>query len=232
MLRDSLPGLYLCANISKCTSEWLSFPRPSAARRPRSDRRASRGRVPKVSLHTGVKGQFGLGTGRAMGKALRVIALKMPFLGRPWRKKRKVLLQTVPATPPEPHMSFWRPPVHNVPGLERNWYESVYRSHAAFCGCGDFINHINNLATSLGRPPQPRPPGAPQPPPIRPLPALPAPEDPQPRRHNRTENQPWPGDGGGEGAAGDPVAAGEQEGGDEYGPEDVDQLLDMLDDAE
>lgn len=33
--------------------------------------RASRGRVPEVSLHTEVKGQFGLGTGRAMGKALK-----------------------------------------------------------------------------------------------------------------------------------------------------------------
>ena len=33
--------------------------------------RASRGRVPEVSLHTAVKGQFGLGTGRAMGKALK-----------------------------------------------------------------------------------------------------------------------------------------------------------------
>ncbi len=32
---------------------------------------ASRGRVPEVSLHTAVKGQFGLGTGRAMGKALK-----------------------------------------------------------------------------------------------------------------------------------------------------------------
>jgi hypothetical protein len=27
--------------------------------------------VPEVSLHTAVKGQFGLGTGRAMGKALK-----------------------------------------------------------------------------------------------------------------------------------------------------------------
>ncbi len=32
--------------------------------------------MPKVSLHTGVKGQFGLGTGRAMGKALKAIVLK------------------------------------------------------------------------------------------------------------------------------------------------------------
>lgn len=33
--------------------------------------RASRGRVPEVSLHTAVKGQFGHGTGRAMGKILK-----------------------------------------------------------------------------------------------------------------------------------------------------------------
>ena len=58
-------------NISSCTSEWLSFPRPSAARSRRRSDRASRGRVPEVSLHTAVKGQFGLGTGRAMGKALK-----------------------------------------------------------------------------------------------------------------------------------------------------------------
>ncbi len=30
--------------------------------------RASRGRVPEVSLHTAVKGQFGHGTGRAYGQ--------------------------------------------------------------------------------------------------------------------------------------------------------------------
>lgn len=35
--------------------------------------------MPKVSLHTGVKGQFGLGTGRAMGKALKAIILKNVF---------------------------------------------------------------------------------------------------------------------------------------------------------
>ncbi len=70
-LRRQLPGAELHPNISNCTSEWLSFPRPSAAREPRRGSRASRGRVPEVSLHTAVKGQFGLGTGRAMGKALK-----------------------------------------------------------------------------------------------------------------------------------------------------------------
>ena len=67
----ALPGHGLRDNIKRCTSEWLSFPRPSAAAAPRRVISASRGRVPEVSLHTAVKGQFGLGTGRAMGKALK-----------------------------------------------------------------------------------------------------------------------------------------------------------------
>ncbi len=71
MLCRALPGRGLRPDITSCTSEWLSFPRPSAASEPRRDSRASRGRVPKVSLHTAVKGQFGHGTGRALGKCLK-----------------------------------------------------------------------------------------------------------------------------------------------------------------
>lgn len=41
--------------------------------------------MPKVSLHTEVKGQFGLGTGRAMGKALKAIILKNVY----WQELQK-----------------------------------------------------------------------------------------------------------------------------------------------
>ena len=44
---------------------------PVRGEEPRQGIRTSRGRVPEVSLHTAVKGQFGLGTGRALGKALK-----------------------------------------------------------------------------------------------------------------------------------------------------------------
>ncbi len=48
------------------------FFRPSAARaRAKRAIERPRGRVPEVSLHTAVKGQFGHGTGRAMGKILK-----------------------------------------------------------------------------------------------------------------------------------------------------------------
>ena len=47
------------------------FSTPVRGEEPRQGIRTSRGRVPEVSLHTEVKGQFGLGTGRALGKALK-----------------------------------------------------------------------------------------------------------------------------------------------------------------
>lgn len=157
------------------------------------------------------------------------------FLGRPWRKKRRLLLQPLPVaetTPPLP-MSYWRPPTRNVPGQEQGWYDSVFSSHNAFCGCGDPVGHINNLATRLGRSGRSRHPASPDtPPPVRPLRALPAPEPPvPPRRHTATENQPWPGTGGegGRGGDGDGGAAG---GGDDLGSDAVEELLDLLDDPE
>ena len=155
-----------------------------------------------MSLHTGVKGQFGLGTGRAMGKALK----KAMFLGKLYRKKRRLPLCPL-HTPQKARRimsSLWRPSVHNVRGQQRQWYESCFRSHAAICGCGDFIRHLCDLANDFGRPPTtPRPPAPP--PPVRPLPALPAPPDPSGSRAA------WPtggGDGedelrGGGGGAGD-----------------------------
>lgn len=120
------------------------------------------------------------------------------FLGRPWRKKRKVLLQTVRASQEGRRLLvMWQPPAHNVPGIERNWYESCFRSHAAVCGCGDFVGHINHLAATLGRPPRPPPPGGPRTPQVRNLPALPAPQG------EPGDRAPWPGAGGLAGVGGE-----------------------------
>lgn len=158
------------------------------------------------------------------------------FFGRPYRQKRKVLLQTVPATPSQPPMSsVWRPPVHNVPGIEKNWYESCWRSHASMCGCGDFINHLNTLANSLGRPPVGGFPPGQGPSRVRALPAPPAPDSPEPtpRRHSRTENPTWRGGDSGEDAAAGPSGAGggaDDEGDLDQG--DVAELLELLDDPE
>lgn len=156
------------------------------------------------------------------------------FLGKLYRKKRKVLLhqlRTPEKTPPA--MSYWRPPTRNVPGQEQGWYDAIFSSHNAFCGCGDPIGHANNLAARFGRSGRSRHPATPDtPPPIRPLPALPAPDPPAPpRRHARTENQAWGGSGGagGDRGDGDGGAAG---GGDDLGSDAVEELLDLLDDPE
>ena len=176
--------------------------------------------MPKVSLHTAVKGQFGLGTGRAMGKALKVFILKM-FIGRHYRKKRKVLLPVVPTPPKKPPMS-WRPPVHDAPGIERNWYESCYRSHASSCGCGNFIAHLLILADRHGFAGGPAPPGGPRPGAIRALPA------PDPERANPAAQPPWPGDAGAAGAGG-PAAAGDGAAADDDLPAaDIADLLDAV----
>lgn len=148
------------------------------------------------------------------------------FLGRPWRKKRKVPLLAVRATPPPQPMSHWRPPVHNVPGQERQYYEGCFRMHAAFCGCGDFINHLNSLASRIGSPGNGQPPRPDPPPRLR---ALPAPSSSSTPTDSR--QAPWRGDGGGDDAPGGGAAAGGPDDG-ELGPEDVDELLELIDDAE
>ncbi len=223
MLCRTLPGRSICPDISKCTSEWLSFPRPSAAAAPRRVIPASRGRVPEVSLHTEVKGQFGLGTGRAMGKALRVFILKMHF-SRISRSKRKVLLPALPAPPPPRQLLMWQPPIQNATELERHWFESVWRSHASFCGCGDCIGHLQHLAANLGRPPAPQPPREQHPPAVRALPALPAPPGGSGNRAS------WPGASGGADGDGD---AGDR-GGADGGPAELadEDLLDAFELAE
>lgn len=150
----------------------------------------------------------------------------MFFCGRHYRKKRLLPLRYVPVAPKKPPAMSWRPPAHNVEGQEGLWYRSVFQSHGAFCGCGDFVGHLNRLAERLGRPQPPRPPGGPPGPAIRVLPALP-PAEGSPRRHNRTENQPC---GGGDADFGDHRDAGD--GGaaaDDLSPADVEDLLDWLD---
>ena len=174
-----------------------------------------------MSLHTGVKGQFGLGTGRAMGKALRVFALKMRFsrIYRTPQPKGALSLSPVPATAAKRAQGdmSWRPPVHDGAGIERQFFESCFRSHSGCCGCGNFVAHLNLLAARYGFTGGPAPPGGPGalPPLRRALPAPPAPE-PNPE-------QPWRGAGGGRDGADDRGAGGD--GGENYAPEDLDALF-------
>lgn len=148
------------------------------------------------------------------------------FLGRAWRKKRQVLLSGVRATKACWRAMTWRPPVHNAPGIDRNWYESVSRSHAACCGCGNFLLHLNTLADRYGFTPGPSPPGGPGPRPPAQL-----------RRQNATENPgsgpralPWRGDGGEDGGPGPEGGdGGSGDAADAYREEDLDALFAAVD---
>lgn len=153
------------------------------------------------------------------------------------RAKRKLLLLRLPAAKKEPTaMSRWCPPVHGVNGREHQWYECCYRAHAAFCGCGNFIDHLVALGDRYGFRPGPRAPGAPgvggpDVPPRRALPAPPAaaPEPQQGNNNNNREVQRWPGDGGDDAGEGGSGAYGE----DAALPEDdLDGLLAAIDDEE
>nr|CAF05719.1 hypothetical protein [Torque teno virus]CAF05725.1 hypothetical protein [Torque teno virus]CAF05775.1 hypothetical protein [Torque teno virus] len=142
------------------------------------------------------------------------------------KKERPLPLRYVCGLPPSrPDPMSWRPPAHDVPGQEGLWYRSVFTSHGAFCGCGDFVGHLQRLSERLGRPQPPRPPGGPPGPAVRALPALPPPE-PEPRRHVQREN---PGCGGGDAADGGPHGEGGDGDDADLGPEDLDELLDVLD---
>nr|ABD34295.1 ORF2 [Torque teno virus]ABD34297.1 ORF2 [Torque teno virus]ABD34303.1 ORF2 [Torque teno virus] len=147
------------------------------------------------------------------------------------RKKRKVLLLCVPAAKKKPTaMSFWRPPVHNVTGIQRLWYESFHRGHAAFCGCGDPILHITSLAETYGHPTGPRPSGSsgidPTPPIRR---ARPAPAAPEPSQVDSRPALPWHGDGGSDGGAGGSASGGPVA---DFADDGLDQLVADLDDEE
>nr|UTQ78861.1 ORF2 [Torque teno virus] len=88
------------------------------------------------------------------------------FLGKLYRKKRKLLLLPVrPAPTPSSMSSTWRVPRGDVASRERHWYLSVRDSHDAFCGCRDPVFHLSRLAARFnnqGSPPPPpgRPPDA------------------------------------------------------------------------
>lgn len=119
----------------------------------------------------------------------------------------------------------WRPPAHSVPGREGQFYAATFHAHAAFCGCGDFIEHLNSIHPRfLGA-------GGPPPPPPALRRALPAPEGPGGPPQHAPPNPPPEGDhqpprrGGGAGGAGDGQAAGDGDAAEEYGPEDLDLLF-------
>lgn len=68
------------------------------------------------------------------------------FLGKLYRKKRKLLLCSLrTATKALTFSMSWSRPIHNVTALERNWYQCVIHSHAAYCGCGDPGAHFAAL---------------------------------------------------------------------------------------
>nr|UTS84092.1 ORF2 [Torque teno virus] len=120
----------------------------------------------------------------------------------------------------------WRPPAHDIPGRESQFFAATFHMHASFCGCGDFLGHLTSISVrfpAAGPPPPPglRPPRPPAPagpggPPGH-FPALPAPpaepDNPAPRR------------GGGE----DGAVAGAQDAGhgeaDAYAAEDLEELF-------
>lgn len=151
------------------------------------------------------------------------------FLGKLYRKKRRLSLSRVHPYSQKPLvMTHWLPPTQNVPTREEDWARGVYYSHRAFCGCNDPIRHLASLAATLGLQPETTSPGNPgsssTPASLRPFRALPAPPaTPRP--------QPCGGRGGGDGRGdrrgdgGDGAGADLQEG-------DVQELLDILDDAE
>lgn len=149
------------------------------------------------------------------------------FIGRNYRKKRKVPLLLVQPIQKKQHtMSDWIPPTQNVPSREEDWFRGVYCTHRAFCGCNDPPRHLAALSAAFGFQPAPTPRGGPgpstTPPVVRGLRALP----PVPTRQQPCGGPGGETDGGDQREGGDGGAAGE------LPPEDVEELLDLLDDAE
>lgn len=137
-------------------------------------------------------------------------------------------LQNLPRAPKKRPASAmtWRPPVHNPDGIQRNFYECVFRAHASCCGCGDLVGHITLLADRYGTAPRPPAPGAPRPQLRRQL-ALPA----APANPDANPGEPWRGgdgaDDGPGGAGGGGVVADA-----EYQQEELDDLFAALDENE
>jgi len=144
------------------------------------------------------------------------------------KQKRKVsLLPLRTAEKKQSAMSRWCPPTQNATNCEEDWFRAIHTSHRAFCGCGDPILHLSNLAAQLGYQPGPSPRGSPGEritPPLRPLRALPAaPTTPRPRPCGGT---------GGRGAGGDRADDGGDSAAADQPQEDVEDLLRVLEDAE
>lgn len=151
------------------------------------------------------------------------------FLGKLYRKKRLLLLPSVPASKKKPPaMSDWIPPTQNVTDREGDWFRSVYCSHKCFCGCGDPVRHLASIAAAVGYQP---PPGSRQapgpsgtPPLVRGLRALPA-------APSGSSNPPCGGIAG-RGTGGDRSDAGGPSAGDDPYDGDAEELLAALEDAE
>ncbi|QXM18813.1 MAG: ORF2 [Torque teno virus AZ6_5] len=88
----------------------------------------------------------------------------------------------------------WSPPTANLQGRENSWLQSVFLSHATFCGCPDPVGHLHRVYTrqQSGGPSPPRTPTG--------APALPAPPSPDPPPRPGGELEGGRGDAGGEGA--------------------------------
>ncbi len=109
----------------------------------------------------------------------------------------------------------------------------MHRSHAAICGCGDFVRHITALAERYGIPGRQRPSGAPgvggnpSDPSIRRArhPAA----APDPPAGNQPPALPWHGDGGSEGGAGGGESGGPVA---DFADDGLDDLVAALDEEE
>lgn len=144
------------------------------------------------------------------------------FLGKPYRKKRALLLLGLRTAKKKLLMS-WSRPQQDAASLERYWFQGVVNTHNAFCGCGHAGNHFSALARRYGYPQVQQqhllPPTSPirTPNSIRRARALPAAPEQQPAL-------PWHGGGGeGDAARGGDAGAGRDE--PEYEPGDLDALF-------
>lgn len=144
------------------------------------------------------------------------------FLGKLYRKKRTLLLPTLP-TPKKKLLMSWSRPVQDAPSLERYWFQGMVQCHNAFCGCGNAGTHFSALAHRYGYPQVQHqhllrsPSSVRSPNNIRRARALPAAPEPQ-------QALPWHGGGGeGDAARGGDAGAGRDE--PEYEPGDLDALF-------
>nr|BAB69492.1 SENV-D [SEN virus] len=142
------------------------------------------------------------------------------------RKKRKLLLQTVPLPKSQRTTMSWSRPVQNVSICEQHCFKSCLQSHACFCGCNNPVIHFNHIATRFNYLPTANPPVGPSQPPtrppsrLRPLAALAAPP--------AAQQAPWSGAGGSSGGGEESNQRGrmgERADGEDLDAEDLDALM-------